>query len=128
MDQSTLTFCNKSVSYLIHCSSETGYPSSASAGGDTSIPTAGSKPFGTIFVPTSDGRTFEYAALTANEQCGGGSFGGPCSGEDGTYRAFYYTAHAEGIIVFHAFVKKTQQTPESEIELGRKRLKEILDA
>ena len=49
-------------------------------------------------------------------------------GEDGTYRAFYYTAHAGGIIVFHAFVKKTQQTPESEIEIGRKRLKEILDA
>ena len=49
-------------------------------------------------------------------------------GEDGTYRAFYYAAHADGIIVFHAFVKKTQQTPDSEIELGRKRLKEILDA
>src|SRR6185295_15198267 len=27
-------------------------------------------------------------------------------GKDGIYRAFYYTAHAEGIIVFHAFVKK----------------------
>lgn len=49
-------------------------------------------------------------------------------GEDGIYRAFYYTAHAEGIIVFHAFMKKTQQTPDSEIDLGRKRLKEILDA
>jgi phage-related protein len=49
-------------------------------------------------------------------------------GEDGIYRAFYYTAHAEGIIVFHAFMKKTQQTPDSEIALGRKRLKEILDA
>jgi phage-related protein len=49
-------------------------------------------------------------------------------GEDGTYRAFYYTAYADGIIVFHAFVKKTQQTPDSEIELGRKRLKEILNA
>jgi phage-related protein len=49
-------------------------------------------------------------------------------GEDGTYRAFNYAAHPEGIIVFHAFVKKTQQTPQSERELGRKRLKEILDA
>lgn len=49
-------------------------------------------------------------------------------GEDGAYRAFCYRAHAEGIIVFHAFVKKTQQTSDSEIELGRKRLKEILDA
>ncbi len=28
----------------------------------------------------------------------------------------------------HAFVKKTRRTPSSEIELGRKRLKEVLSA
>ena len=49
-------------------------------------------------------------------------------GEDGAYRAFYYTASAEGILVFHAFNKKTQRTPPLEIDLGRKRLKEFLDA
>ena len=48
--------------------------------------------------------------------------------EDGVYRAFYFTQSPEGILVFHAFVKKTQQTPALEIELGRKRLKELLDA
>lgn len=48
--------------------------------------------------------------------------------EDGIYRAFYYTAAPQGILVFHAFVKKTQRTPPLEIELGRKRLKELLDA
>jgi len=47
--------------------------------------------------------------------------------EDGSFRAFYYAASAEGILVFHAFVKKTQQTPPLEIELGRKRLKELLN-
>ena len=48
-------------------------------------------------------------------------------GEDGAYRAFYYAAFEEGILVFHAFAKKTQQTPSREIELARKHLKEILD-
>lgn len=48
-------------------------------------------------------------------------------GEDGVYRAFYCAAFGEGILVFHAFAKKTQQTPSREIELARKHLKEILD-
>jgi phage-related protein len=44
----------------------------------------------------------------------------------GIYRAFYYTKSADGILIFHAFVKKTQATPGREMELGRKRLKELL--
>ena len=48
--------------------------------------------------------------------------------KDGAYRAFYYTESARGVIVFHALVKKTQQTPPLELELARKRLKEVLDA
>jgi phage-related protein len=49
-------------------------------------------------------------------------------GRDGAYRAFYYVASARGVLVFHAFAKKTQKTPMAEIEMGRKRLKEILHA
>ena len=49
-------------------------------------------------------------------------------GEDGIFRVFYYTASAAGVLVFHAFAKKTQRTPSPEIELARKRLKELLDA
>src|SRR2546427_10892214 len=48
-------------------------------------------------------------------------------GEDRSFRAFYYTASSQGVLVFHAFAKKTQRTPPLEIELGRKRLKELLD-
>jgi len=48
--------------------------------------------------------------------------------EDGTFRAFYYTASSRGVLVFHAFVKKTQRTPPLELDLARKRLKELLDA
>ncbi len=47
--------------------------------------------------------------------------------EDGQFRTFYYTAHAQGILVIHAFAKKTRQTPPAEIGLGRRRLKELID-
>jgi phage-related protein len=49
-------------------------------------------------------------------------------GEDGIFRVFYYTASAVGILVLHAFAKKTRRTPAPEIELAKKRLKELLDA
>ena len=41
---------------------------------------------------------------------------------------FYYAPSAAGVLVFHAFAKKTQRTPAPEIELARKRLKELLHA
>jgi len=44
----------------------------------------------------------------------------------GIYRAFYYTRSARGILVFHAFMKKTRATPTHELHLGKKRLKELL--
>lgn len=49
-------------------------------------------------------------------------------GADGCFRAFYYAASSRGVLVFHAFVKKTQRTPPMEIELARKRLKELFNA
>ena len=45
--------------------------------------------------------------------------------QDGQFRTFYFTASADGILILHAFVKKTRQTPPSEIQLARKRLKEM---
>lgn len=45
----------------------------------------------------------------------------------GIFRAFYYKKSQHGILVFHAFAKKSQKTPRHEIEMGRKRLKEMLD-
>lgn len=44
----------------------------------------------------------------------------------GVYRTFCYTRSLRGILVFHAFVKKTRATPIHEIDLARKRLKELL--
>ena len=45
----------------------------------------------------------------------------------GIYRVFYYTKLADSVLIFHAFAKKTQKTPQHEIVLAQRRLKEILD-
>ena len=45
----------------------------------------------------------------------------------GAYRVFYYTRLADSILIFHAFGKKSQKTPLTEIALAQRRLKEILD-
>jgi phage-related protein len=45
----------------------------------------------------------------------------------GAYRVFYYVRDVRGILVFHAFAKKSQKTPREEIETGRRRLKEMLN-
>ena len=47
--------------------------------------------------------------------------------KEGTYRVLYYARSAQGILVFHAFMKKTQSTPKREIDLGARRLKELFD-
>jgi len=46
--------------------------------------------------------------------------------QSGAHRVFYYARLRDRVLVFHAFKKKTQQTPQREIELGQKRLKEII--
>ena len=45
----------------------------------------------------------------------------------GIYRTLYYTQSDRGVLIFHAFVKKTQKTSLQDIGLGRKRIKEMLD-
>ena len=45
----------------------------------------------------------------------------------GIYRVFYYARLANRVVIFHAFIKKSQQTSAYDVELGRKRLKEILN-
>lgn len=45
----------------------------------------------------------------------------------GAYRIFYVMKHERGVLIFHAFWKKSEKTPKFEIEAGRKRLKELLD-
>jgi phage-related protein len=44
----------------------------------------------------------------------------------GIFRTFYLVKRERGILVFHAFKKKTQKTPKQEIDTARKRLNQFL--
>lgn len=46
-------------------------------------------------------------------------------GRSGIGRAFYCFLAGQRVVVLHAFIKKSQQTPEREIKLARKRMKEV---
>ncbi len=45
---------------------------------------------------------------------------------EGAFRVFYVTKRAEGIVVLHAFHKKTQQTAQLDVELAAKRYRQYL--
>ena len=47
-------------------------------------------------------------------------------GRSGIGRAFYCFLLGKRVVVLHAFIKKTQQTPDKELNLARKRFKELL--
>lgn len=47
------------------------------------------------------------------------------SGRDGLARAIYVTATGRRLVIVRIFVKKTQKTPQRELELARQRAKEI---
>lgn len=44
---------------------------------------------------------------------------------EGIGRAFYCFVMNRRIVILHAFIKKTQETPERELKLARKRMKEV---
>lgn len=48
-----------------------------------------------------------------------------CKGPEGIGRAFYCTRVGHELIILHSFVKKSQATPTKELELARRRLKEV---
>jgi phage-related protein len=47
------------------------------------------------------------------------------TGRDGISRAIYVTATGQRIVIVRAFVKKTQQTPRRELDIARRRAKEV---
>jgi phage-related protein len=48
-------------------------------------------------------------------------------GRSGIGRAFYCFLLGRRVVVLHAFIKKSQETPDRELRLARKRLKELQD-
>ena len=47
-------------------------------------------------------------------------------GRSGIGRAFYCFLTGKRVVVLHAFIKKSQQTPDKELNTARKRLKEVM--
>jgi phage-related protein len=47
------------------------------------------------------------------------------TGKDGIARAIYVTASGPRVVILRIFVKKTQKTPQRELELARRRAREV---
>jgi phage-related protein len=56
---------------------------------------------------------------------GGGLFELRLRGSEGIARVFYCTKVGKRIVILHSFVKKTQETPKRELEIARKRQREV---
>ena len=65
--------------------------------------------------------------LPHSRALGDGLFELRLHGRSGIGRAFYCFVVGKRVTVLHAFIKKTQQTPDRELKLARKRLKELRD-
>jgi phage-related protein len=58
---------------------------------------------------------------------GDGLFELRLKGPEGIARVFYCTLSGRRVMMLHHFVKKTQKTPTKEIDIARKRMKEVKD-
>ena len=56
---------------------------------------------------------------------GGGLFESRPRGKEGIGRVFYCFVVEKRIVILHAFVKKTRGTPKKELNIARRRLKEV---
>jgi phage-related protein len=55
----------------------------------------------------------------------GGLFEMRLKGAEGIARVFFCTVVERRVVMLHAFVKKSQETPRNELDIARKRLLEI---
>lgn len=73
-------------------------------------------------------RMVEYGpdlGLPYTRAMGEGLFEIRARGPEGIGRAFFCTLVGQRIVVLHGFIKKTQKTPPAELEVARRRLKEV---
>ncbi len=47
-------------------------------------------------------------------------------GKEGIGRSLYCTIKGKEIVILHSFIKKTQKTPKKDLDLAKKRMKEVL--
>ncbi len=65
--------------------------------------------------------------LPHSRALGGGLFELRPRGRSGIGRAFYCFLMGKRVVIVHAFVKKTEQTPDKDMALARRRAKEVQD-
>jgi phage-related protein len=58
---------------------------------------------------------------------GGGLFELRPRGREGIARVFYCTNVGRKIIILHSFIKKTNETPKRELDIARRRRKEVIE-
>ena len=63
--------------------------------------------------------------LPHSRAMGDGLFELRCKGTEGIGRAFYCTVVGRRIVIVHSLIKKTQETPQADLRLARKRVKEV---
>ena len=66
-----------------------------------------------------------HLGLPHTDAFGGGLFELRLKGAEGIARVFFCTMVEQEIVMLHSFMKKTQKTPEKELKLAKKRMKEI---
>lgn len=59
---------------------------------------------------------------------GGGLFELRPRGREGIARVFYCMKVGKRIIILHSFIKKTQETPKRELDIARRRQKEVSES
>jgi len=73
-------------------------------------------------------RMIEYGpnlGLPHTDAFGSGLFELRLKGAEGIARVFFCTMVEQEIVMLHSFMKKTQKTPEKELKLAKKRIKEL---
>lgn len=58
---------------------------------------------------------------------GAGLFEMRPKGKEGAGRVFYCFIIDQRVVILHAFIKKTQETPEQDLKIARKRKEEVLN-
>lgn len=49
-------------------------------------------------------------------------------GREGVGRVFYCFVFGQRVVILHAFIKRTMETPDRELKVARRRMKEVISA
>ena len=85
------------------------------------------KELGTLLMLLQNGESLGPPQSKAIKQVHASAFEMRIKDKNGIYRVFYVLFDKGKILIPHAFTKKTQKTPQKEIETAKKRLRRLTD-